>query len=277
MFCNNNNGIDINNNSLINYNWKQNLIASGIARFIVISSLYPIDTIKTQKQLKKNIKFNFSLFKGINIALLGQLPYTIFVFSSYELFKNKILFLNPNINNYYYTKIPLLICSACIADSIGAIWLTPYEILKQLIQSGKITNPSIKIIYYKNLFYSNYFTLLYRDIPFRAIQLPLYEILRDFYISKYYNIYPHETMILGASVGMIAAAITTPFDIIKSRKMVGYKENITLVNIIKKEGYSSLFTGIKQRVSYLGLANGLFFIIFEFIKKSLNEKAIINI
>ena len=121
MFCNNNNGIDINNNSLINYNWKQNLIASGIARFIVISSLYPIDTIKTQKQLKKNIKFNFSLFKGINIALLGQLPYTIFVFSSYELFKNKILFLNPNINNYYYTKIPLLICSACIADSIGAI------------------------------------------------------------------------------------------------------------------------------------------------------------
>jgi len=59
-----------------------------------------------------------------------------------------------------------------------------------------------------------------------APQLPLYEVAREAYTARYCEplgrgVLPHEAMLVGATVGMAAAAVTTPLDVVKSRMMVG--------------------------------------------------------
>jgi hypothetical protein len=53
------------------------------------------------------------------------------------------------------------------------------------------------------------------DLPYRAMQLPLYEVAREEYVKRFCapraagmrDILPHETMLVGACVGMLAAGV----------------------------------------------------------------------
>ena len=185
------------------------------------------------------------------------------------------------------TKIPVYVGCAVVGDTMGALWLTPSEILKQVCRCRCLPKPAdkagvgrpqasvvvcaradvagmpaavlscacfddehsfadgrggeqrmqsgasasakhaIESIYQTSGlkgFYSGLSGLLARDIPYRAMQLPLYEVARDAYASKYCTereIRPVEAMFVGAAVGMMAAGLTTPFDVVKSRMMVG--------------------------------------------------------
>ena len=66
-----------------------NLLSGGIARGITVLKLYPIDTIKTN--IQNNSQYNFrKLYNGINIALIGQVPYYMIVFGTYEKIKSKL-------------------------------------------------------------------------------------------------------------------------------------------------------------------------------------------
>ena len=53
------------------------------------------------------------------------------------------------------------------------------------------------------------------DLPYRAMQLPLYEVAREEYVKRFCapraagmrDMLPHETMLVGACVGMLAAGV----------------------------------------------------------------------
>jgi solute carrier family 25 S-adenosylmethionine transporter 26 len=258
------------NEELLNI-FKINLIAGGLARGITIFKLHPIDTIKTN--IQENKKYNFKLnklYNGINIALIGQIPYYMLVFGSYEYIKKNLLL-------KYNNKIGVYITSALIADFIGALWLSPNELIKQKSQSGIINNPynGLNYIYkYEGIrgLYRGFSILLSRDIPYRVIKLPLYEITRDYYIPKNRNIQIHESLLIASSIGMFSAALTNPQDYLKTKIMVSkeHKINIkkTIKNIIDKEGYKAFLTGIKYRTLYTGLSNGIFFSYYEFIRNN---------
>jgi len=251
--------------------FKINLIAGGLARGITIFKLYPIDLIKTNIQGNKNYNFKLKkLYKGINIALIGQIPYYMLVFGSYEYIKNNLLL-------KYNNKIGIYITSAIIADFIGALWLSPNEIIKQKMQSGIINNPYNGFYYiYKNNgirgYYNGFSMLLSRDIPYRVIKLPLYEIITNYYIPKNRKIYIYESLLIASSIGMISAALTNPADYLKTKIMISRENNIniqkTIKNIIDKEGYKAFLTGIKYRTLYTGLSNGIFFSYYEFIRNN---------
>eukprot|EP00960_Hanusia_phi_P041472 755009-Hanusia_phi.AAC.2 len=191
-------------------------------------------------------------------------------------------------------KLAVFIGAAVVGDSAGAIWLTPSEIVKQRLQSGqaKDTLSVVRSIYtQKGLrgFYAGFSGMLARDLPFRALQLPLYEVSREAYSTRFCApkgkmIAPHEAMLVGASVGMLAAGITTPLDVVKSRMMVGASAGQSVPQVVKqilKEGgVKGLFSGAPQRrgddgvegaeedgrVGYLGLSNAIFFIMYEFVR-----------
>ena len=251
--------------------FKINLIAGGLARGITVFKLYPIDLIKTN--IQGNKKYNFklkNLYKGINIALIGQIPYYMLVFGSYEYIKNNLLLKSKN-------KIGIYIISAIIADFIGALWVSPNEIIKQKMQSGIIKNPykGFNFIYKNNGihgFYNGFTILLLRDIPYRVIKLPLYEIITKYYIPKYRKIYVYESLLIGSSIGMISAALTNPADYLKTKIMISRENKINvqkiIKNIIDKEGYKAFLTGIKYRTLYTGLSNGIFFSYYEFIRNN---------
>mmetsp|Transcript_32866 Transcript_32866/g.52924 ORF Transcript_32866/g.52924 Transcript_32866/m.52924 type:complete len:377 (+) Transcript_32866:119-1249(+) len=276
--------------------WKQHLIAGGLARGVAVSTLFPVDSIKTKMQVGQKVSLRLDTigiehFKGFNSALIGQIPYGMLVFGTYETLKSKIFARRPEMQESLSTKVPVYITCACAGDTIGAVWLTPSEIVKQRLQSGAATSASsaIKSIYAEHGargFYAGFSGLLARDLPYRAMQLPLYEICRDAYSDKYCTpfdrgIFPHEAMMVGACVGMLSAGITTPLDVVKSRMMVGDSKGLSVssvvANIYKEGGMAGLFTGVKQRVGYLGLSNGIFFIMYEFARGVLTDAPVIQI
>jgi len=276
--------------------WKQHLIAGGVARGVAVGSLFPVDSVKTKLQVGQKVQFRLDTigvdhFKGFGSAMLGQIPYGMLVFGTYETLKTKIFARKPEWNDSFTTKIPVFIGCACVGDTVGAVWLTPSEIVKQRLQSGvaSSTSEAVKAIYSQHGlrgFYTGFSGLIARDVPYRAMQLPMYEVARDAYSKKYCDpfervIFPHEAMMVGASVGMFSAGLTTPLDVVKSRMMVGSAAGQTVTqvvkDIVKEAGVSGLFSGIKQRVGYLGLSNGIFFIMYEFCRGCLVDAPVIQI
>lgn len=234
-----------------------NLLSGGIARGITVLKLYPIDTIKTN--IQNNSQYNFrKLYNGINIALIGQVPYYMIVFGTYEKIKSN---LDKKISSY--------VISAFIADITGALWLSPFELIKQKKQSNIKTTNSYKI----SELYKGFPQLLLRDIPYRIIKLPLYEVIKDNYIKNKSNIKPYETLLIATFSGMLAAAITNPADSIKTIIMLDNtnKSNISIIkSTIKTQGYSIFYKGIMYRTIYTGLSNGIFFTYYELLKNSYN-------
>jgi solute carrier family 25 S-adenosylmethionine transporter 26 len=167
------------------------------------------------------------------------------VFGSYEKIKKELLVHYPNIQR------PILyMSSAVICDAVASIYLTPCEVIKQNIQIGKYNTSyqAIKDLGLKGL-YRGYTTLLFRDVPFRMIQMPLYDTLKEHYDN---------TCLVGACAGMTAAALTNPLDVIKTRMMCNNAYTLTLYD---------LFRGLPYRVIYLGGMSTIFFVAYEKIKK----------
>ena len=179
-----------------------------------------MDSIKTKMQVGQKVSMRLDTigiehFKGFNSALLGQIPYGMLVFGTYETLKSKIFARKPEWNDSFTTKIPVYVGCACVGDIIGAVWLTPSEIIKQRLQSGAADSSmaAMKSIWADSGprgFYAGFSGLIARDLPYRAMQLPLYEVCRDAYTVKYCTpydrgIFPHEVGLLPAG-GMISSS-----------------------------------------------------------------------
>lgn len=73
-----------------------------------------------------------------------------------------------------------------------------------------------------NGFYRGFGITVFREIPFTSIQFPLYEYLKS-RVAKYRNrdhARPYEGALCGTIAGAVAAATTTPLDVIKTRTML---------------------------------------------------------
>ncbi len=82
-----------------------------------------------------------------------------------------------------------------------------------------------------------------RDIPFSAIQFPLYEFLKmktiNYYAAK--NMHDADRIqipaycnsINGSIAGSTAGLLTTPFDVIKTRKMTFQTQSTSAVALVK--------------------------------------------
>lgn len=84
------------------------------------------------------------------------------------------------------------------------------------------------------LLYRGYWSTVLRDMPFSLIQFPIWEYLKKFWVEyAHRDIFPYEGAICGAFAGSIAAAITTPLDVAKTRIMLSSRksENLTELKV----------------------------------------------
>jgi solute carrier family 25 S-adenosylmethionine transporter 26 len=275
-------------------NAKDHLIAGATARGVSIFLLYPLDTIKTRLQMSPSVRAtmapisSLSLFKGVFGSLAGQIPYGMLTFGSYEVYKSKLLTAFPSAR-----PEAMFMLSAILGDLTGSFWLCPSEVIKQQMQGGMHDNLfSAFASTWKNSgikgFYRGYAGQIMRDVPFRAIQLPSYEIVKSTYSKQFATnadgttrtLKPVENMLVGAIAGSFSAAITTPLDVVKTRLMTD-KTIATIsfsnafkaaTNLAKTEGISGLFSGLGPRVVYVGPSCGLFFVVYEATKVHLAGK-----
>ena len=250
------------------------LCAGAIAGLAVDLSLFPIDTIKTRLQAQGGLGANGGyrgLYKGMGSIAAGSGPGAALFFLGYEVCK-KYLPLQQH-------DVLLAICSGSIAETLACLVRTPTEVVKQRAQTSQATSYSIlrNVLARQGVrgLYRGFGGTLAREIPFVAIQFPLWEYLKRAAVRERGASQPHmmdlhspapratpaEAALCGALAGAVAAGLTTPMDVIKTRLMLA--ENTTswssmLRTVIEKEGLVALTKGIGPRISWISLGGFIF-------------------
>ena len=82
-------------------------------------------------------------------------------------------------------------------------------------------------------FYSGLGVSIAREIPFAFIQFPIYEALKRLTLeyADQQQISPSQGALCGSIAGSVAAAVTTPLDLLKTRQMIGHARQGVLSEI----------------------------------------------
>ncbi|KAJ3495196.1 hypothetical protein NLG97_g3565 [Lecanicillium saksenae] len=221
-------------------------VAGAFAAFTVDMLVYPFDTLKTRRQSqdylktyakdgKRNALAVRGLYQGIGSVILVTLPAAGVFFSTYELSKSWI-------SKVSLLPLPVVhSVASATAEAASCLVLTPAELVKQHAQmmqsqgSNKTSSTSLKA--FRSLYeagagrrlFTGYTALLARNLPLTAMQFPIFEHVR----SRLWATRPprgpgHQRIfetgaiagVSAASAGAIAALITTPSDVVKTRMML---------------------------------------------------------
>jgi solute carrier family 25 S-adenosylmethionine transporter 26 len=226
-----------------------------MAGLSVDTLLFPLDTIKTRLQSKQGFRASGGfkgIYNGISSAALGSTPSAAAFFVVYEYVKQK-----------YPSSAATHMLAASTGEIAACFIRVPTEVIKQRMQANYYTHFSQAVTHilqtdgvFKGL-YRGYFMTLFRDIPFTCIQFPLWEFLKS--LNSDHNAL--EAAVYGTISGGIAAALTTPLDVIKTRIMLstqsGKQNSIlnTTFQIYKQEGFYAFFKGIGPRVMWISIGN----------------------
>lgn len=270
-----------------------NMVSGGIAGLSVDAVLFPLDTLKTRLQSSNGFISSGgfkNIYSGIGSVAIASAPTAALFFVTYEYSKDKLYYHLGNDNNSNINKHKMLLnsivssISSGIGESIACIIRVPVENIKQNLQAGLFKNNTlaIKTIYNRNGitgFYTGYSTTLAREIPFAFIQFPLYELLKLKLLSikqkqdNSIKVSGLECAIIGSICGSIAAALTTPLDVCKTRLMLQQTNKADSTSIIqlmksiyRRDGMKGLFSGVIPRVMWIGLGGFIFFGAYESTK-----------
>lgn len=292
------------------YNTRHHLVAGAMARCLAVCIMFPLDTIKTRLQvhgadcctpMQMQEAMRWPIYPGVSSSLLGQVPNAMLVYGSYELYKKELTLAFPKLN---ITQVRF--AAAMLGDITGSVWLSPFEGTKQRVQAGvyqSVPSAFKGILQQEGFFglYRGYKAQVLRDLAYHAIQLPLYEGVKELWLKstkgKHFNtsvansgkncakmsavpvrLEPWESMMCGAIAGATSGALTCPLDVIKTRLMAqrfdpSLPSTIkgVFVDIISREGWAGLTAGLRERAMYIALGSAIFWTIFEQSKAFFEE------
>jgi solute carrier family 25 S-adenosylmethionine transporter 26 len=172
--------------------------------------------------------------------------------------------------------------AAIAGECSAALIRNPFELIKQNMQIGKYSHiiEAVSNIYGRDGvrgLYRGYFVTVSREIPFGLIQYPLYEYLKRQASDESLFTYS----LCGAKAGAVAAFLTTPIDVVKTRVMTTDDLSLrhaiaTAKSIYNTEGVSKLFSGVHIRVLYISIGGLFFFGANEYFKNILGFRKILN-
>jgi solute carrier family 25 S-adenosylmethionine transporter 26 len=201
------------------------LLAGSVAGTSVDVVLFPIDTLKTRMQSAEGFwkSGGFKgVYRGISAAAAGSAPGAALFFGTYTLANAELHQLSPS------TPDPIIHMAAASTGEVAAcIVRVPTEIVKQRMQTGRYSSASVAVRDIMSTsgvrgFFRGFVSTLAREIPFALIQFPLYERLKlNYAAATGQPCKPWESAAMGSVAGGIAAAITTPLDVAKTRIMLG--------------------------------------------------------
>lgn len=255
------------------------LLAGGIAGTSVDVALYPLDTIKTRLQ-SANGFLRSGIFRGIyaglGSAVVGSAPGAAVFFATYELVKKTGNMLLPQ----SFAPITHMFGASC-GEIVACIIRVPVEVVKQRSQASpskgsmQILRITLQQEGFKG-FYRGYFSTIVREIPFSLIQFPIWEFLKKTW-SNHQNYYVEswQASICGAVAGGIAACLTTPLDVAKTRIILAEKGTKmakgsiipVLQSLWLENGVRGLFAGMLPRVIWISLGGAIFLGVYEKAKK----------
>ncbi|PPQ88644.1 hypothetical protein CVT25_010220 [Psilocybe cyanescens] len=226
------------------------------------------------------------LWKGAGTTLVIGVPSSSAYILTYDHLLNVVL--PPLIPSQ--SAVPLF--AGVIARSAITSIMSPLELLRTNLQSTPLSvdNPHTLrsvLTSFRTLVQQQGFTslwrglgpTLWRDVPFSGFYWASYETWKRNF-AKYGYTGAWVAFLSGAISGTSAALITSPFDVLKTRQqalvMSASKNHVTrtlplLVQLLRSEGTSALFTGIAPRIAKIAPACGIMIGCFEGVGKFLTK------
>ncbi|KAK2738573.1 Fe(2+) transporter [Myotisia sp. PD_48] len=255
-----------------------NMLAGAFAGIAEHSVMYPVDLLKTRMQVLNpsagglytglthavstisRVEGWRTLWRGISSVIVGAGPAHAVYFGTYEVVKE---FAGGNVGTGHHPFAAGL-SGACATITSDAL-MNPFDVIKQRMQVHGSKHKTIldcaKTVYRTEgirAFYVSYPTTLCMTIPFTAAQFIAYESTsKVMNPSKKYDPFTH--CMAGGLAGAVAAAVTTPLDVIKTvlqtRGLAEDAETKTargLLNaakIIKRQyGWAGFARGMRPRI-----------------------------
>ncbi|CAH0043560.1 unnamed protein product [Clonostachys solani] len=298
--------------------------AGAVAAFTIDVLVYPLDTIKTRYQSQDYIKHDAThplrkplalrgLYQGIGSVVLATVPAAGLFFSTYENTKTLFSQAMPS------APTPLIHAAAsATAEMAACLVIAPAEVIKQNAQMLNASNKpssssspsSTSIQAFRMLgtgrgsatrLFTGYTALVARNLPFTALQFPMFEHLRArLWESRGGDEPSREQQLLetgvisgasAGSAGALAAYITTPSDVVKTRMMLsagerrgddgahgsqGKKAKLsawTVTQLVYRErGIRGFFRGGLFRAGWTALGSGLYLGTYDVAKLWLNRR-----
>jgi len=265
-------------------------IVGGIAGALEITAAYPVEFTKVIMQLyskynnmgainvmKYTVKKDgfFGLYKGYNLLLGAAVPKAYVRFGIFEYLKQNVFTTQSIINT--------TICGAIAGAVEGLVVHTPVENMKVKLIHDRFKNPP----QFKNMFHGIYkvsteqgfkglssgaFITMCKEGSNHAIRFPLFLGLQQTF-SPYFNNNVLRDLITGGMTGVICVAINQPLDVLKtnlqglnSHKYTGAVD--CAKQIVRKEGYSGLYKGVKPRMARVAIEVSVTFASYNAIKET---------
>lgn len=261
------------------------MLAGAAAGFAVDAALFPLDTLKTRLQMAGSAA-RLNIFKGVYNgfapAVAASAPAAAAFFGTYDYVK-RVLAASSKDETGKWAPVQHMIAAAA-GDVSSSTVRVPFEVVKQRLQSGvnKTSVEAIRAIFAKQGvrgFFNGYTSLVIRELPFDAIQFPLYEALKKTWAKRTASgeLELWQSSLCGSAAGGVAAAVTTPLDVVKTRLMTQtpgsgtqYKGIVDgLKRIAREEGGGALFSGLTPRIIWISVGGAIFFGSYESVRTKL--------
>jgi solute carrier family 25 S-adenosylmethionine transporter 26 len=165
-----------------------------------------------------------------------------------------------------FVKVPLAVC---IRSVQAGVYPNAFAAATSIV---KAAGP-------RGLF-TGYLPTVLEDVPDMAIKFAAYESMRQLH-SRFHKgrpASPQEDFAMGATAGAMAAAFTTPLDVIKTNMMCSAASRPSMVSaataVLAQGGPSALFRGVGARALSNGINSAVFFCFFEAMRTAIKQNAL---
>ncbi|KAL4779524.1 mitochondrial carrier domain-containing protein [Aspergillus varians] len=271
--------------------------------------------------IKKNVLFR-GLYQGVVSVVLSTIPASGAFFTTYEGVKSRLNATKSNSSSALLQSTPTPVINALSSSAgemVSCFLLTPAEVLKQNAQvidkspttgsgkGGTGGNVTLQVLsrfrHQPWKLWSGYSALVGRNLPSTGINFPIFEAVKGYLVERRRRRLGYDTTGIGATgggdtepvyeravltgiaasiSGSIAAVLTTPIDVVKTRMMLaasdsplgptGVKEvsrrdpqSIWAVGkrIFRDEGAKGLFRGGAIRVVWTAVSFCIYLSMYE--------------
>ncbi|XP_073057854.1 uncharacterized protein [Primulina eburnea] len=287
--------------------FSQFMIAGSVAGMVEHMAMFPVDTVKTQMQAlgscpirSVSVKLALQsilrsdglkgLYRGIGAMGLGAGPAHAVYFSVYELCKKNFSGGNPN-NSAAHALSG--VCATVASDAV----FTPMDMVKQRLQLSNSPYHGVSDCVRRVLreegfraFYASYRTTVLMNAPFTAVHFTTYEAAKRGLMEVSPESVNDERLAVhataGAAAGALSAAVTTPFDVVKTQlqcqgvcgcdRFVSGSIRDVVRTIVEKDGYRGLMRGWMPRMLFHAPAAAICWSTYEAAKSFFQELNVTN-
>ncbi|XP_059668061.1 uncharacterized protein LOC132313350 [Cornus florida] len=283
----------------------QFMIAGSIAGSVEHMAMFPVDTLKTRMQaigpsscpsssltLRQSLGSILKLegpavlYRGIAAMGLGAGPAHAVYFSVYEYSKK---FLSTENRNNSAAHAVSGVCATVVSDAV----ITPMDMVKQRLQLKSSPYKGLgdcvrRVLVEEGIgaFYKSYRTTVVMNAPFTAVHFATYEAAkRGLMEVSPESASEDETLVVhataGAVAGALAAAVTTPLDVVKTQlqcqgvcgcdRFSSSSIGDVVRSIVQKDGYGGLMRGWIPRMLFHAPAAAICWSTYEAAKTFFQE------